>query len=68
VDWFTAWNVDNIKEQNMLEDRKIKIVFFTQYNVVARFFAGHSTLFSVVCFRIHSVGARIFGAERIEEA
>ena len=68
VDWFTARNVDNIKKQNKLEDRKIKTVFFTQYNVVARFFARHSPLFSVVCFRIHSVGARIFGAERIGEA
>ena len=39
VEWFTARNKDNIKEQNMLKERKIKIVFFTQYNVVAYLFA-----------------------------
>ena len=68
VDWFPARNMDNIKEQNTLKDPKIKTVFFTQYNVVACLFAVHLTLFSVVCFKIHSVGARIFGAERIGEA
>jgi hypothetical protein len=67
ADRFTARNMDNIKEKNMLEVRKIKTVSFTQNNVVACLFAVHSTLFSVVCFRIHSVGARVFGAGRIGE-
>jgi len=60
--------MDSIKEQNMSKDRKIKTVFFTQYSVVACLFAVHSTLLSVVCFRINSVGARMFGAERIGKA
>jgi len=47
VDWFTARNMDNIKEQHMLNDPKIKTAFFTQYNVVACLFAVHLTLFSV---------------------
>ena len=68
VDWFTARNMDNIKEQNMLKVRKIKTVFFTHYNVVACLFAVYPTLFSVVCFRIHSVGAKVFGAKRIGKA
>jgi lipopolysaccharide/colanic/teichoic acid biosynthesis glycosyltransferase len=68
VDWFTARNMDNIKEQNMSEVRKIKRVFFTHCNVVACLYAVHSTLFSVVCFRIHSVGAKVFRTKRIGKA
>jgi len=61
--------MDNIKDQNMLKDPKIKTVSFTQYSVVACLFAVHLTLFSVVCFkiRVRSVGARILEQKGLEK-
>lgn len=66
--FFTSRSMDNIKGRNMLKTRKIVAVFFTKYNVVACLFAVQSTLFSVACFKIHSVGARMFGTGMNGEA